>query len=249
MANEVHQPDQSPKATTTEKTNPFPGSKLLNLPRELRQALLFHTFNFTTSPFKAYYRIDVIDDLIDRLHTMHAWSTTLRHVHPLLNTDIDFVVTQWEKEYRHLLDDFTNALVGSNTCWLSKFEDGAPCLGFGAVVEVSAWAVRPPVFGWDGSGGEGEGRYCVYEQCLLRWKGAGWTKGTRLRTMRQQQRGRGGTISLPSHRVEEEGEEVGGVEIEGEASRAESKEPIVKANNSTGLSRLITKAGDMFRRK
>lgn len=56
------------------------------------------------------------------------------------------------------------------------------------------WAVRPPVFGWDCS--SGEGRYCVYERCLERWKEAGWTKGGKLRTMRQVQRGRGRTISV-----------------------------------------------------
>lgn len=131
-------------------------------------------------------------------------------MHPLFNADIDFVVTRWEGDYRKLLADFTNALVGSDSCWLSKFEEGLPVLSFEAVVEVSSWAVRPPVFGWErgvetmagvgGRVGVGAGRYVVYEHCLARWKMAGWTKGDKLRTMKQRQRVRGGTISVPSTR-------------------------------------------------
>ncbi|KAE9964357.1 hypothetical protein BLS_008434 [Venturia inaequalis] len=247
--------EAGPGATQEDTMKP---QKLFKLPRELRQNLLFHTFSFTATPFKAYYRIDVIDELIDRLHAMHAWSTDLRCVHSLLNTDIDFVVKQWEKQYHTLLDEFTNALTGSDSCWLSKFE-AAPSLSFEAVIEVAAWAVRVPVFGWDTS--SGQGRYCVYESSLARWKEAGWTKGTRLRTMRQVQRRRGGTVSLPSQnvylfRVRGEGghfvrvlrggngEEVGGEEVE-ECSPVRST---VKSR-STGLSRLIGKAGGVFRSK
>lgn len=164
-------------------------SALLALPRELRQDVLYRTFSFTTAPFKAYYRIDVIEELIDRFYAMRAWSNNLRRVNKLFKEDIAYVVKQSEKEYYHLLNDFSNALIGTNTCWLSKF-DASPTLSFLAVIQHSTVAVRPPVFGWD----RPVERYVVYGDAATRWKKAGWAKGTKLRTMKQGQRSRGGTI-------------------------------------------------------
>ncbi|QDS77447.1 hypothetical protein FKW77_006847 [Venturia effusa] len=223
-------------------------TNLLALPRELRQKLLLQTFSFTSAPFRAYYRIDVIEGLIDRYHAMRTWSTSLRCVHSLLNTDIDFVIKQWQTGYRMLLDDITSALVGSGSCWLSKF-DAAPVLSVDAVVvEFSGVAVRPPVFGWDAS----SGRYCVYEGSVARWEKAGWMKGSKLRTMKQVQRGRGRTISFPV--LSRRGRFLEGVRtgsgdcevVDGEEVGELEVEQVVRGVKC-GMARLATKAGGIFR--
>lgn len=248
-------------------------SALLALPRELRQDVLYRTFSFTTAPFKAYYRIDVIEELIDRFYAMRAWSNNLRRVNKLFNEDIAYVVKQWEKEYHQLLNDFSNALIGTNTCWLSKF-DASPTLSFLAVIQHSTVAVRPPVFGWD----RPVERYVVYEDAAARWKKAGWAKGTKLRTMKQGQRSRGGTISyttdaqwlnrlipnyvppcicplilapaspvgpVPRYVKRKEREEVDGEEIERDVAPAAPKKRTDNAKE-TGLSQPVTKASGIF---
>lgn len=180
---------------------------------------------------------------------MREWAQNLRTVHSIILDDVDFVVMLWKKQYRALLQEFTIALVNSNSCWLSKF-DLLPILSASAVIERSPSAVRPPVFGWDRS----IGRYIVYERTVDRWRAAGWTKGTQLRTMKQQQRGRGVPVAShaqhPSnHNVPAQNDEaVAFLVASNTRSSPESAKIIVKVKNG-GLSNFCSKTRSFFHDK
>jgi hypothetical protein len=103
-----------PKSLTTkmEVTKP---TGFMDLPRELRQSVLFYTYDKDTFLHQSLY----IDHFFKREKYLGRWMLTLRLLHPSLAEDVQYVIEKMtqsyynredelKKEFRYLWDNFDN---------------------------------------------------------------------------------------------------------------------------------------------
>jgi hypothetical protein len=142
-----------PKPTTSNKAKPTRPMGFIELPSELRQSILFQTYDKDLP----LHPNDFVDHFYKRKKQLWRWISTLQLVHPSLVEDVAYVKKKWTLDYesqevelkekfRYLWDNFHDLWELDTEQPVVKYFY-ADMKQFGAMICSREWDQKHPVIG------------------------------------------------------------------------------------------------------